>query len=220
MSSVRRLLTRGNGKLGEAIHVWSIPAVTTCPGRSSLCEAACYARGGRFRAHTIQDRLAENLDAALADDFVPRVVAEVRRQGVHTLRVHVAGDFFSSEYVHKWATIACNCPRTTFYAYSRSWRVPEIAPALADLARLHNFKLWYSIDRETGAPAEVPPDVRVAYLLAGPGDSPSGADLAFRTRRLRREPARRLGLTLVCPTENGEPRAADTTCTSCRRCYE
>ena len=218
--TVRNLLTRGNGKLGESIHAWSIPAVTTCPGRSSLCEVACYATGGRFRTHAIQVRLAENLDAALADDFVPRVVAEVRRRGVHVLRVHVSGDFFSAEYAAKWLAIARRCRRTRFSGYTRSWRVPEVVPALARLAAVPNVRLWYSADAETGLPEDVPPGVRVAYLLAGPGDSPSGADLAFRTRRLRREPARRVGLTLVCPTENGTRHVADVTCTSCRQCFE
>ena len=62
--TVRNLLTRGNGKLGEGIHAWSIPAIETCPGRSALCERVGYAREGRFRTQFMQDRLAENLDAA------------------------------------------------------------------------------------------------------------------------------------------------------------
>ena len=38
MGTVPNLLGKGNGKLGENIHTWSIPAVDTCPGRSPLCE--------------------------------------------------------------------------------------------------------------------------------------------------------------------------------------
>jgi hypothetical protein len=34
MPFICNLLTRGNGKLGEGIHVWSLPAVETCPGRT------------------------------------------------------------------------------------------------------------------------------------------------------------------------------------------
>ena len=33
MTMIRPLLGRGNGKLGEAVHTWSLPAVATCPGR-------------------------------------------------------------------------------------------------------------------------------------------------------------------------------------------
>ena len=34
---VPNLLTRGNGKLGEGIYAWSLPAIDTCPGHSGLC---------------------------------------------------------------------------------------------------------------------------------------------------------------------------------------
>jgi len=43
VSTIRNLLTRGNGKLGEGIRAWSLPAVETCPGRSDLCARVCYA---------------------------------------------------------------------------------------------------------------------------------------------------------------------------------
>ena len=46
---------------------------------------------------------------------------------------------------------------------------------------------------------------------------PAGVDLIFRVRRLRRVPARRVGLVLVCPTETGlgQPR----TCDRCGICW-
>src|SRR4051812_21010484 len=95
------LLTRGNTKLGEGIHAWSLPAVETCPGRSALCggkDGVCYAMRGRFRTHRMRARLAANLAASRADDFAGRMIAEVQRRGVHTLRVHVSGDFYSGGY--------------------------------------------------------------------------------------------------------------------------
>src|SRR5262249_15906538 len=102
METVRPLLTRGNGKLGEGIHAWSLLAVETCPGRSALCGSVVYARSGRYATARLRNRLQENLDAALADYFVKKVVAEIRRRGVHTVRVHVSGDFLSPEYTRKW----------------------------------------------------------------------------------------------------------------------
>lgn len=215
---IRNLLTRGNGKLGEGVHAWSIPAVETCPGRSGLCSRVCYARSGRFRTRTMQSRLAENLAAARADDFAARVVAEVRRRGVHVLRIHVSGDFYDAEYAQKWATIARRCPGTTFYAYTRSWRVPTIAPALAELAGLPNVRLWYSCDAETGPPPELPPGIRIAYLQTDGHEQPIG-DLVFRVRPLRGPMASRPALAVVCPTELSVPRRPDVTCTSCRLCH-
>jgi hypothetical protein len=217
----RNLLVRGNRKLGESIHGWSIPAVDTCPGRSALCERFCYARSGHFGLANVKDRLQENLDAALAQGFERRVAREVRRRRVHTLRVHVAGDFFSPEYTRKWLRIAQRCPATTFYAYTRSWRVAELAPVLAELAALPNVRLWYSADQETGMPPERPPGVEVAYLQTDPGEEiPEGVGVIFRLRHLRRERRARIGLAVVCPTETGLPRAAEHTCTSCGRCYQ
>jgi hypothetical protein len=213
------LLTRGNGKLGEGIHAWSVPAVETCPGRSALCQSVCYALAGRFRTRMVQDRLQDNLDAALADDFVSRVVAEVRRRGVHTLRVHVSGDFFSTDYARKWLDVARHCKRTTFYAYTRSWRVADIYLVLADLASLRNVRLWFSCDAETGIPANVPDSVGLAYLQHEATEVPDGAKLVFRVKHLRKVPATRIGLALVCATETGLPQASAATCTSCQRCY-
>lgn len=215
---IPNLLTRGNGKLGEGIHAWSLPAIETCTGRSDLCSRVCYARSGRFRTRTMQSRLAENLAAAEADDFVPRITAEIHRRGVHTLRIHVSGDFYDPEYALKWAAVARRCPRTTLYAYTRSWRVPAIAPALTELSRLRNARLWFSCDAETGSLPPLPPRVRVAYLQADRHEQPAG-DLIFRVRTLRGQLPARQTLAVVCPTETVAPRRSNVTCTSCRFCH-
>jgi hypothetical protein len=57
MVTVRALLARGNSKLGSAIHHFDLPAVRTCPGRSSVCEAVCYATRNRFRTDPVRERL-------------------------------------------------------------------------------------------------------------------------------------------------------------------
>lgn len=41
MASVRSLLAMGNGKLGQSIYHFDLPAVFTCPGRSAVCERVC-----------------------------------------------------------------------------------------------------------------------------------------------------------------------------------
>jgi hypothetical protein len=213
---MRNLLTRGNTKLGEAIHGWSIPAGPCCPGKSSLCSKVCYAQAGFYRMPAVKVKLAENLAAALLPDFSSRLAREIRRRGVHILRIHVSGDFFDAEYAWKWSEIVAWRPRTTFYAYTRSWRVPEIVPELHRLATWPNVRLWYSCDAETGLPENVPPGVRIAYLQTQPAQVPQG-DLVFRVRELRRKAATRIP---VCASEVTTPRPADVTCTSCRLCYK
>jgi hypothetical protein len=166
----------------------------------------------------MQARLAENQAVARADDFVARITAEVHRRGVQTLRIHVSGDFFDATYVEKWANIAGRCPRTTFYAYTRSWRVPSIVPALVALADRPNVRLWFSCDAETGLPIEIPARVRVAYLQTDRHEEPSG-DLIFRVRPLRRLPTPHSTLSVLCPSEVTAPRPTHVTCTSCRLCH-
>jgi hypothetical protein len=84
------------------------------------------------------------------------MIGEIRRRWVACVRIHVSEDFYSAEYVRKWAAVARACPATRFYAYTRSWRRPDIAAALAELSRCRNVRLWYSCDRDTGIPARVP----------------------------------------------------------------
>jgi hypothetical protein len=166
----------------------------------------------------MQARLAENLAIAQTDDFVARITAEILRRGVHTLRIHVSGDFYDADYVNKWATIARRCPQTTFYAYTRSWRVPSIVPALVALADRPNVRLWFSCDAETGLPLDLPPGVRVAYLQTDRHEEPTG-DLIFRVRPLRRLLTPHPPLSVLCPSEVTSPRPSNVTCTSCRLCH-
>jgi hypothetical protein len=218
MPTVTNLLTRGNGKLGEGIHSWSLPAVETCPGRSTLCESVCYARSGRFRTQRMQDRLQANLDATLQADFEKRMVREITRRGVHILRIHVAGDFYDPAYAAKWRNIARRCKRSTMYAYTRSWRLPEYRVVFEEMAGLKNFHLWFSVDAETGIPTDIPKRVRLAYMQTDEDQDPRASDLVFRIPELRDTKVKRVGLTLVCPTEQGAP-VNDRSCTSCRRCF-
>jgi hypothetical protein len=213
------LLTRGNHKIGEAVHCWSLPPVLTCPGRSALCERHCYARRGKFLAPSVKACHLRNLEAAASPDFEKRMRQEIRRRRCQIVRVHVSGDFYSPEYVRKWTAISLWFRQTRFYAYTRSWRVPEMVESLRDLGRLRNFRLWYSADAETGMPPGG--GARVAWMATRADETvPAGVGLVFRVRGLRSDPRRRIGLSMVCPTETGLPGCKDVTCTSCGRCYE
>lgn len=216
---VRPLLQQGNGKLGQAISVWSLPAVSTCPGRSSICEQWCYAKTGHFLLPSVKERLEWNLAQTLRDDFVARMVNEIRRKGLLVIRIHSSGDFGTAEYAAKWMEIMKQCPKARYYAYSRSYRVPEIAAVLEQMAQLRCFRLWYSIDAETGVPLSVPVGVRLAYLQVE-NDTPELCDLYFRVRRLRKDRQKRIGLTMICPSETVQGKDRGITCGSCRHCFD
>jgi hypothetical protein len=210
---------QGNGKLGQAINLWSLPAGTSCcPGRSAICEHWCYAKTGHFLLPSVKERLKWNLAQTRRGDFVARMVNEINRKGVLVIRIHVSGDFGTAGYAAKWLEIMKQCPQVRYYAYTRSYRVPEIAAVLEQMAQLDCCRLWYSIDAETGVPLHVPVGVRLAYLQVD-DDTPELCDLYFRVRRLRKERQPRIGLTLICPHETPQGKERGVTCGSCQYCF-
>lgn len=220
MSILHPLLAKGNSKLGESIHHFSLPAVTTCPGRTSVCESVCYATHGRFRTKKLRRRLTTNLRASNEATFVARMVREIRKRCVLLMRIHVSGDFHSHEYAAKWVRIAELCPRTLFFFYTRSWRCDDIRPALFDLAELTNVVAWLSCDRETGVPepAMIPPRATLCFLQTQAEEVPfTEAELVFRTKRLREQRPTTFPLRTICTSER--PDAPDTSCGECGRCW-
>lgn len=216
MSKATDLLTLGNSKLGESgIWTFSLPAVTTCPGSSPTCRAECYATKGRFLF--AKRRYNAALASSAEPGFAARMIAEIRRGFIGCVRIHVSGDFYSADYVRAWVEVAKACPQTRFFAYTRSWRVPEMEAALKELAKLRNVRLWYSCDKDTGTPVRVPKRVRLAWMQTSADETPDRADLVFRVRRLRRKVVKRIGLAMVCPVENGAT-GHKTDCGRCRVC--
>jgi hypothetical protein len=211
------ILTQGNDKIGADIFAFNLPAVATCPGMSAACDH-CYARRARWRFPGVRDALRRNWEAARDPSFAARLTREIKGRNVRVLRVHASGDSFSESYVRAWARVARRCPGMTIYGYTRSWRLPYLRGPLERLAALPNVRLWYSADLDTGMPRDVPPAVRVAWLQTDVGAAvPAGVGLVFRTHPLRRRPARRLALALVCPDENGV--SGGTNCSACGLCW-
>jgi hypothetical protein len=216
-----RRLVQGNTKVGPNIFVFSLPAALTCPGATPACLSGCYARRGRYRFGGVRASLLKNWAASKDPFFAEKLIAEIRERHAQVVRIHSSGDFYDLTYIRRWARVIRNCPATTFYAYTRSWRLSGLRAAIEELlVPLPNLRLWYSADADSGMPKDVPPNVRVAWLQTEPDEPvPEDADLVFRVHRLRRRPARRIGLTLVCPTENGST-GDSTDCGRCGRCWQ
>lgn len=210
------LLSKGNEKLGDSIFTFSIPAVSTCPGRTSVCESKCYATRSRFCTKVVIANLARCLEASKQRDFVARMAWEIEARQAETVRLHSSGDLFSAGYARKWLQVIQRCPDVQFYTYTRSWRVPKILPVIEDLSRQPNMRLWYSADSASGIPINVPPGVRIAWLMTSPNDlPPANADLVFLDYKLRRRGTHFFGPAgvLGCPAETSR-----TTCEKCRLC--
>jgi hypothetical protein len=217
---MKSLLTQGNDKLGASlIWAFSIPAVSTCPGKSKLCEKLCYATKRRFKMPQVQTAYARNLHATKEEWFTQDITSEIRLNGISVVRIHVSGDFYSSAYVNKWIAIAKRSPKTTFFTFTRSWHDPKLLARIRALAALPNVHMWYSEDFETG-PAPSDPGIRRAYMLEHDAYEryvPPGIDLVFRVAPSR--PAKRMQGKLVCPYEQKIERKVKLTCDRCRICF-
>ena len=207
----------GNGKLGTRIHSWSLPAVATCPGASPACLKACYAKRGNFVWAAIRERYRRNRQRSLRGCFVARVGREIRERDIRVVRVHTAGDFYSANYIRKWRDIARRCPKTAFFAYTRSWGEAALLPELRRLAKLRNFHLWLSCDSSMTEPPEIA-GARVAFLRVRDEPLPEHpVNLVFREARDTVE--KRVDGVFVCPTENGVLTKKKRTCSKCQLCY-
>jgi hypothetical protein len=206
----------GNTKLGPLIHHWSIPAAVRaiCIGATALCLKLCYAIHGHFNQTNVKNALAANYVESLEADFVQRVNSWLYALYVRILRVHASGEFYSAEYTDKWIEIAKQNQRVLFFAYTRSWSDPTVLARLCEYAKLPNVVLWFSCDRESGPPPEVP-EVRRAFLMTDDNDIPAyDVDLVFRDKDTT--VLKWVGSALVCPAENG---VTKMTCSRCQLCF-
>lgn len=204
----------------KLIYIWSMPAISTCPGSTETCRTLCYATQGHYRFGSLQHRYQENFRFSMGRTFVAEVSDEIRRSGARVVRIHGAGDFYSGAYVAEWREIVQAFPGVTFYAYTRSWTLPEMAESIEGLASERNFHMWYSLDKETGVPAKKPRGVRYAYMVVSDEEEgliPKGMDLIFRVRE---DSAKKwMKGALVCPYEQKVERKTPMSCEVCKICF-
>ncbi|MBT2385296.1 hypothetical protein [Streptomyces sp. ISL-11] len=134
----------------------------TCPGASDWCAKNCYNGdtsgevdfnrplwfANERHAREDPEGLGRLLLLQLADaakSATPPVVA---------VRVHSSGDFFGDRYVAMWRDIADAVPQHLFWAYTRSWAIPGMLPALDELRQMPNFQLFASVDHTMGDPPD------------------------------------------------------------------
>lgn len=213
MDAVRPLLAVGNGKLGQCIAHFDLPAAGAyCPGSTELCRSVCYALRSRYLFPQVREALQWRYRQSLRPDFARRAAAEINRRGLLVVRLHCSGDFYSPHYARAWLEVMRQCGRAVFFLYSRSWRVGPIREVLEQMARLDNAFVWYSLDEQTGRPQLVPPRVRLAWLMTDVCEPPRPPyDLVFTERSIRAQ----VSLPLVCDQETG----AHENCGSCQRCF-
>ena len=147
-------LAPGNKKIGDSgrvyssVFVWNLPAVASCPGASEWCLMHCYNADTRsdvfpvsewqdnwswftYKPQELKMRIREQLDSAKRPTAV---------------RIHSSGDFYSLSYTLFWIDIVRQFREVQFWAYTRSWTIPELLPQLEVLRAEPNFELFASCD--------------------------------------------------------------------------
>ena len=113
----------GNRKLGASVFTFSrTPGANvylgTCPGETTWCSDRCYAKrieGPVREVHRLNSGTAE----------VSPIPAAAK-----LLRIHVSGDFDTIPYINAWRERLLERPDVRAWAYTRSFRVPKLVPAL------------------------------------------------------------------------------------------
>jgi hypothetical protein len=179
-----RLLTQNRELRREGIWNWTLPAFkgeledgrrfNTCPS-AGVCASACYALNGTYRFPAVKARHQANLRYVLDDlaGWEAQMTAELQhpRHAGGWIRIHDAGDFFSTAYLAAWLRIMRACPGVRFYAYTKEVRKFR---ALVEPDPPANFRWVYSygghqdelLDPEVDRTADVFP-TEESMLAAG-----------------------------------------------------
>lgn len=138
-------LSTGNRKLQKEFLIFNLPTKITCPGKTKLCQEACYAsKAERIYPETLPSRM-NNFDRSKEEnfaDFAVPAIKEARGPNRSYFRIHESGDFYSQEYFDKWCKVAKAIPDMIFLAYTKNYNL--------DLkSKPGNFKLYWSVFPDT-----------------------------------------------------------------------
>ena len=213
----RSWLSNSVSKKGGSILAWAMMMPNnSCPFASEVCKRLCYTFVGNF---PLQDgRHEENYEFSKTPLFVEAITEEIFRFARENksrdvaVAIHERGEFYTLEYLAKWAEIILATRRIgnlSYFIYTRSWRNPKFRDALerlvSDNAHVRvNLSLDSDMVTEFGVPRPIG-EGKVVYLAETDNDlPPDGVSLVLRNLRIRHDkPMERIGGVLVCPNESG-----------------
>lgn len=129
----------------------------TCPN-AAACAIGCYATSGAYKFSNVARVYQERLEATMSDDFVLRMISEIKANKAERIRIHDSGDFYLTDsrgmlhpnkafnththYIDKWLSIMYLLPNVEFYAYTKMVSVFNKYKQAGVLPK--NFTLIYS----------------------------------------------------------------------------
>lgn len=187
-------------------RAFSLPAGPdfSCPGATEACNG-CYAQKGRHVFKNVQSAFARNFsflqkfEAAEDVDGCANALLEMISPKATIFRIHESGDFHSAFAVKVWTKVAKARPQTSFWAYTRSFKLD-----FRKFIALPNATLWASTDSFNALQAvkfvAKHPGVKHAYgPLSKPEDLPKDS--------------------FICPVTSGKL-AVDGACEKCMLCVQ
>ena len=111
---MRKLLIRGNSTMPISVGIFNLPPLVTCTP-SEWCSEFCYALKRRYKWKTVKDANKWRLNQSKKNNFAQKIMEELyNTPSIKYVRIHISGDFYSKDYIEKWATIANGFPKIIF----------------------------------------------------------------------------------------------------------
>lgn len=102
----------------------------------------CFSASQEVQYTGVYNRRKANFDALRKSRDKASLIADSLPKKLGICRIHVAGDFFSQDYLDAWLQVAADNPSRLFYAYTKSLRYWMVARPIVD--SLDNFVLTAS----------------------------------------------------------------------------
>lgn len=129
----------------------------TCPFAGD-CFSFCYAKKGMYLFPVAKDAYETRLAATKKNDFVDVITQEIsKKKKIEFFRINDSGDFYSPEYLKKWADIAAKNEHIIFYAYTKSVSMVKMFKALNPVLA-QNMVFIYSFGGKQDALIDVSKD--------------------------------------------------------------
>jgi hypothetical protein len=117
---MKNLLIAGNCTMPTSVGIFNLPALETCTP-SKWCREHCYALKNRFLWSCVKEAHKWRYKQSKLKGFVKKMISEIsKRKSLKYIRVHITGDFYSYEYMLKWAEIARAFPNHIFRTNTKS----------------------------------------------------------------------------------------------------
>lgn len=182
-----------NGNLRMKIPTFSLPAVLTCDGSTSLCRKYCYAKKAEYKLNPRRSR-RQNLIDSNNKLFTFDMSGLIKRKKSKYIRIHEAGDFYSQEYLRKWFIICRRIPDKKFLVYTQMYDLDWSE-------KPDNMIVYWSIWPDTDM-SKVPKEGLRAYVE----DDGTGKIPSYKNK-------------LTCK-QCTKGKDSDLTCDKCLWCYE